>query len=96
MVQGKIRVTRMTGSHQLKPIVTGQAGRVGKESNAWVMSNAPFFGMAITETRFICILQSMGWDFLEVMVVTPIPISPNWHVQSVKELRDGTERLREQ
>lgn len=56
-------------------------------------------GTAITETRFICILQSMGWDFLEVMVViskVPIPISPNWHVQSVKEIRDGTERLRVQ
>ena len=38
----------------------------------------------------------MGWDFLEVMVVIPIPISPNWHVQSVKELRDGTERFRVQ
>lgn len=56
-------------------------------------------GTAIPETRFICILQSMGWDYLEVMVViskVPIPISPNWHVQSVKELRDGTERLRVQ
>lgn len=42
MVQGKIRVMRMTGSHQLKPIATGQAGRVGKESNTWVMSSAPF------------------------------------------------------
>lgn len=56
-------------------------------------------GAAITETRFICILQSVGWDYLEVMVViskVPIPISPNWHVQSVKDLRDGTERLRVQ
>ena len=42
MVQGKIRVTRMTGRHQLKPIATRQAGRVGKESNTWVMSSAPF------------------------------------------------------
>lgn len=60
MIRGESRVRRMTGSHQLKPIVTGQAGRVGKEGNTWVMSSAPLVArLSLRHDLFVFCNQ---WD----------------------------------